>query len=73
MSKVIEAVVLDADGYEIERCEHDTVKAAKERVNAVLRPEWATSSETTHESLRTHKGEVRVNGECVWDKFYKGK
>lgn len=70
-TKTIEAVVLDNKGYEIERGEYETVKAAKDRVKVILNDEWAISSETTHESLGTHKGEVRVNGECVWDKFYK--
>ena len=69
--KKIEAVVLDADGYEIDRAEYDTVKAAKERIKNVLGEDWARSSETTHEALGTHKGEVLVDGECVWDKFRK--
>jgi hypothetical protein len=71
MEKRIEAVVLDAQGYEIDRAEYDTLKDAKQRIKRVLSDEWAKSCEANHSDLGTFKGEVRVNGECVWDKFYK--
>jgi hypothetical protein len=70
-TKTIEAVILDDEGYEIGRAELETIKAAKAYAKNALRDEWATASETTHAALRTHKAEVRVDGECVWDAFYK--
>lgn len=66
----IEAVVLDFDGFELGRGEFDSRKAAKAYCQNAMTEEWAKSSETTHQNMRTNKAEVRVDGECVWDVFY---
>lgn len=72
--KRIEVVVLDTDGCTSEQAECETLKEAKQRAKRMLTDEWArtaTEGQHTHQDLRTHKAEVRVNGECVWDTFYK--
>lgn len=72
MSKSIEILLLDNEGFTIsdEMCE--TVLIAKKRASYMLTDEWAITCETSHADLNTHKVECRVNGECVWDKFLKG-
>lgn len=69
--KKIELVLLDFDGFEMSRDEYEFVKDAKERGKYMLSEAYAKICESTHQNMRTHKVEVRVNGECVWDEFYK--
>ena len=68
-------VLLDREGYELGSREAMNLKDAKQEAAVLLDERWATSAETTHESLGTYKVEVRLDstGECVWDKFYEAQ
>lgn len=71
----IEVVLVDTDGYTSSQEECETLQQAKQRAKKMLTDEWAetaTEGQHTHTDLRTRKAEVRVNGECVWDQFYRG-
>lgn len=75
MEAKYQVLLLDKDGYHITNpFEADTLKAAKERAKYLLSDEWATTAETTHETLGTKKVEIRNQaGECVWDDFLAAK
>lgn len=62
--------LLDSSGYEISERPADNLKEAKATMGYMLSDEYARVAETTHETMGTHKAEVRnAKGECILDKF----
>lgn len=63
-------LLLDSDGCETANDLIDGLAAAKKQAKYLLSDTYAASVESTHETLRTQKVEVRSeNGECLWDVF----
>lgn len=63
-------VLLDTDGYEISERPADNLKEAKATMAYMLSDQYAEVAETTHETMGTHKVEVRnAKGECILDDF----
>lgn len=62
--------LLDSCGYEISERPADNLKEAKATMGYMLSDEYARVAETTHETMGTHKAEVRnAKGECILDNF----
>jgi hypothetical protein len=66
-------ILKDAEDYEINTHLTDGLKAAKEQAKYLLTDTYARRLGTSHDSLNTHKVEVREEDtlDCVWDAFRK--
>lgn len=63
-------LLLDAEGYEISDRLADNLKEAKKTMAYMLSEQYASVAETTHQTMGTHKAEVRnAGGECILDEF----
>lgn len=63
-------ILLDTDGYHTAERPAGNLKEAKQIAAYFLSPEFARSSESTHEAMRSHKAEVRNSmDECIYDRF----
>jgi len=58
--KAIIAQLLDVDGYVLRSAVCDTQKEAISKSRFYL---------SNDDSLKAHKAEVLVNGDCIWDAF----